>query len=106
MTQGWIRAADVKELKREGRTVFRLEGRQIVLFETVRGIYACNNRCPHEGYPLRQGVLDENCQLTCNWHNWKFDLVTGDNQRGGDRLRTYPVEVRGDSIWIDRKSVV
>lgn len=101
MTQGWIRAADLKELRREGRTVFRLEGRQIVLFDTARGIYACNNRCPHEGYPLRQGVLDENCRLTCNWHNWKFDLVTGDNQRSGDRLRTYPVEVRGDSVWIE-----
>ncbi|GIT48908.1 MAG: hypothetical protein Ct9H300mP14_08360 [Gammaproteobacteria bacterium] len=73
---------------------FRFEGRQIVLFATSQGIYACNNRCPHEGYPLREGVLDEQCRLTCNWHNWKFDLQTGANQRGGDKLRVYPVEVR------------
>ena len=100
MTQGWIKSVSCDALKRDGRKVFRFEGRQIVLFDTSQGIYACNNRCPHEGYPLREGVLDEQCLLTCNWHNWKFDLQTGENQRDGDKLRVYPVEVRGDHIWI------
>ena len=83
MTQGWIKSVSCDALKRGGRKVFRFEGRQIVLFDTRQGIYACNNRCPHEGYPLREGVLDEQCRLTCNWHNWKFDLQTGENQRDG-----------------------
>ena len=100
MTQSWIKSVSCDALKRDGRKVFRFEGRQIVLFDTRQGIYACNNRCPHEGYPLREGVLDEQCRLTCNWHNWKFDLQTGENQRDGDKLRVYPVEVRGDHIWI------
>ena len=101
MQQGWIKAVGVEELHRKGRTVFRLEGRQIALFDTAKGIRACNNRCPHEGYPLREGTLDGDCLLTCNWHNWKFDLETGENQRDGDRLRVYPVEVRGDDVWIE-----
>ena len=62
---------------------------------------ACNNRCPHEGYPLREGSLDGRCILTCNWHNWKFDLPSGRNLYGGEGLRTYPVEVRGGEVWID-----
>ncbi|MDE0703478.1 MAG: Rieske 2Fe-2S domain-containing protein [Rhodospirillaceae bacterium] len=101
MNQGWIRAAGVDELRQKGRIVFRLDGRQIALFDTAKGIYACNNRCPHEGYPLREGTLDGNCLLTCNWHNWKFDLETGENQRAGDRLRVYPVEIRGADVWIE-----
>ena len=101
MHQGWIRAVSVEELRRKGRTVFRLDGRQIALFDTAKGIRACNNRCPHEGYPLREGTLDGDCLLTCNWHNWKFDLETGENQRDGDRLRVYPVEVRGGDVWIE-----
>ena len=101
MHQGWIRAVSVEELRRTGRTVFRLDGRQIALFDTVKGIRACNNRCPHEGYPLREGTLDRDCLLTCNWHNWKFDLETGENQRDGDRLRVYPVEVRAGEVWIE-----
>ncbi|MBT7876805.1 MAG: Rieske 2Fe-2S domain-containing protein, partial [Gammaproteobacteria bacterium] len=64
MAQGWIKSVSCDALKRAGRKVFRFEGRQIVLFDTSQGIYACNNRCPHEGYPLREGVLDEQCRLT------------------------------------------
>ena len=81
--------------------MFRSDGRQIALFHTPRGVLACNNRCPHEGYPLREGSLDERCILTCNWHNWKFDLESGRNLYGGEGLRTYPVEVRGGEVWID-----
>ena len=102
MTAGtWTRAASLEALKRKGRLVFRRDGRQIALFDTPRGVLACNNRCPHEGYPLREGSLDERCILTCNWHNWKFDLQSGTNLYGGERLRTWPVEIRGGEVWVD-----
>jgi phenylpropionate dioxygenase-like ring-hydroxylating dioxygenase large terminal subunit len=71
------------------------------LFRRGDMIYACNNRCPHEGYPLSEGDLDGDCVLTCNWHNWKFNLESGENLYGGDRLRVYPVETRGEEVWID-----
>ncbi len=101
MTTDWRRALTLDALKQKGRRVVRMAGRQIALFDTPKGILACNNRCPHEGYPLRQGTLDGSCVLTCNWHNWKFDLATGANLYGGDRLRTYPVALRDGEIWID-----
>ena len=97
----WTRAASLDALEDRGRLVFRKDGRQIALFHTARGLFACNNRCPHEGYPLREGSLDARCILTCNWHNWKFDLESGRNLYGGEGLRTYPVEVRGGEVWID-----
>ena len=97
----WARAASLDTLRDKGRLVFRTQGRQIALFDTPHGVLACNNRCPHEGYPLREGSLDERCILTCNWHNWKFDLHSGRNLYGGEGLRTYPVEVRGGEVWID-----
>ena len=97
----WTRAASLEALKDEGRLIFRRSGRQIALFDTPHGVLACNNRCPHEGYPLREGSLDDHCILTCNWHNWKFDLPSGRNLYGGEGLRTYPVEVRDGEVWID-----
>ena len=97
----WARAASLDTLRGKGRLVFRTQGRQIALFDTPHGVLACNNRCPHEGYPLREGSLDERCILTCNWHNWKFDLRGGRNLYGGEGLRTYPVEIRGGEVWID-----
>ena len=97
----WTRAASLDALEDKGRLLFRSEGRQIALFDTPHGVLACNNRCPHEGYPLREGSLDGQCVLTCNWHNWKFDLQSGRNLYGGEGLRTYPVEIRGRDVWID-----
>ena len=97
----WTRAASLAALGDKGRLVFRKDGRQIALFDTANGVFACNNRCPHEGYPLREGALDDRCILTCNWHNWKFDLQSGKNLYGGEGLRTWPVEIRGGEVWID-----
>ena len=97
----WIRAIDLAGLQRNGRALFRHEGRQIALFSTPDGVFACNNRCPHEGYPLREGTLGAGCVLTCNWHNWKFDLKTGANLDRGEGLRTYPVKVREGGVWLD-----
>ena len=99
----WIRAIDLAGLQRNGRALFRHEGRQIALFSTPDGVFACNNRCPHEGYPLREGTLGAGCVLTCNWHNWKFDLKTGANLDRGEGLRTYPVKVREGDVWLDMR---
>ncbi len=97
----WHRLLPLAELAASGVRLCRLDGRQIAVFETADGVRACDNRCPHEGYPLVEGKLSGKCTLTCNWHNWKFDLDSGDNLFGGDRLRVYPTEIRAGDIWID-----
>jgi nitrite reductase/ring-hydroxylating ferredoxin subunit len=97
----WISAIPLDRLRRDGKVVARLGGRQIALFDAGDTIFACNNRCPHEGYPLREGTLDDACVLTCNWHGWKFDLHTGDNLLQGDRLRTYPTRITDGAVWVD-----
>ncbi len=96
-----VKVANLDDLARKGLKVVKVGRKQIVLFRTETGIYACNNRCPHEGYPLAEGHLADGCVLTCNWHNWKFDLETGETLIGGDRLRRYPVAVVGSEIWLD-----
>ncbi len=105
----WTRVAILDDLRAKGRMVVRVSGLQIVLFLNGEAVWACNNRCPHEGYPLSEGSLSDSapdgrpsCVLTCNWHNWKFDLDGGANLTGGDRLRTYPVRIDADgAIWLD-----
>lgn len=99
----WTDAISLSELEHHGRKVVKLDGKQIVLFRTRDGVKACNNRCPHEGYPLVEGNLGggNGCTLTCNWHNWKFDLESGDTLVGGDRLRRYPARVEGDRVFVD-----
>jgi nitrite reductase/ring-hydroxylating ferredoxin subunit len=50
------------------------------------------DRCPHEGYPLSQGTV-KNGVLTCKWHNWKFDLASGECLFGGEGIRRLPASV-------------
>jgi nitrite reductase/ring-hydroxylating ferredoxin subunit len=97
----WFDALPLDELAAKGKTVVRHEGRQILLLHTERGVFACANRCPHEGYPLSEGSLADGCVLTCNWHNWKFDLTSGATLVGGDQLPRYPVRLENGRVWLD-----
>ncbi len=97
----WVDAGLISDLAERGRRIFKTGAKQILLIAAGDRVFACNNRCPHEGYPLSEGTLGSSCSLTCNWHNWKFDLSTGDTLVGGDQLRLYPVEERAGRIWVD-----
>ena len=106
----WERATTLDELATRKAVVFKRGQHQLALIytESSDGSPACHaidNRCPHEGYPLSQGSVDERCVLTCNWHNWKFELASGKNLLGGDDVRVYPTQIRegegGAQIWVD-----
>jgi nitrite reductase/ring-hydroxylating ferredoxin subunit len=93
--------ASVSELEAKGKLVVRRDGRQILLTHNGGEVFACANRCPHEGYPLSEGIVSNGCVLTCNWHNWKFDLASGATLIGGDRLPLYPARIDAGRVWLD-----
>ncbi len=97
----WIDALSLDDLEAEGRAVVRATGRQILVVKAGERLFACANRCPHEGYPLLEGTLACGAVLTCNWHNWKFDLSTGETLVGGDRLDLFPVRVCGGRVLVE-----
>src|SRR3974390_2691473 len=88
-------------LGESGRKLLRRDGKQILLLAADGQIFAIANRCPHEGYPLSEGTLGPDCVLTCNWHNWKFNLETGAALYGRDPVRTYRTEINSGEIFID-----
>ena len=77
------------ELGPRGRKLVRHKGKQVLVIAEQGRLFAIGNRCPHEGYPLSEGTIGPGCVLTCNWHNWKFDLATGDALVGRDPVRPY-----------------
>jgi nitrite reductase/ring-hydroxylating ferredoxin subunit len=99
----WTRAIELDSLRASRPVAVKLHGKHVALFLHQGEVFACNNRCPHEGYPLVEGALDADCVLTCNWHNWKFDLKTGATLYGGDNLRIYPVKVADGAVWLDTR---
>jgi toluene monooxygenase system ferredoxin subunit len=51
-------------------------GRNIVLVNVGGEIRAYEDRCPHLGFQLSEGDLDERI-LTCANHQWEFDALAG-----------------------------
>lgn len=55
--------------------------------------YALDDRCPHMGFPLHRGTV-ENGLVTCHWHHARFDLSSGGTLNlFADDVRAYPVEI-------------
>jgi nitrite reductase/ring-hydroxylating ferredoxin subunit len=96
----WVDVMSLAELKAKGKAVVRRAGRQILLLHNGADVFACASRCPHEGYPLSEGILQD-CMLTCNWHNWKFDLSSGATLIGGDELTLYPAKLEAGRIFLE-----
>ncbi|MCY3771091.1 MAG: Rieske (2Fe-2S) protein, partial [Gemmatimonadetes bacterium] len=98
---GWIRVGSKADISPgESRAVKIGEGRSIALFNVDGRIHATDNQCPHMGFPLTRGVVKDGI-LTCDWHGRSFDLEGGGcfNYECDD-LETFPVDVRGDEIWV------
>jgi len=79
----------------------QLDGKVIALANVEGKLYAINNVCLHRGGPLAQGVLSGSI-VTCPWHGWQYHVTTGKvtiNPAVG--VETYPVEVRGEDVYVD-----
>ena len=97
----FVRAAKKDEVPPGSIREFQLDGKTVALANVGGKLFVINNTCLHRGGPLGEGDLK--CQIvTCPWHGWQYDVTTGKlatNPAVG--VETYPVEVRGDDIFVD-----
>jgi nitrite reductase/ring-hydroxylating ferredoxin subunit len=95
------RAASLAELRAAGRLVVHLNGHVVCLFADDDRVHGVDNRCPHMGFPLERGSLADGI-LTCHWHHARYDICTGGTfDQWADDLRRFPIEVRGDDVFVD-----
>src|ERR1051325_5052757 len=96
----FTRVASLAELRAAGRLVVAAGGQTILLLADGDAVHAVDNRCPHMGFPLHRGTVDDGI-LTCHWHHARFDLASGCTfDLWADDVPACPVELRGDEIWI------
>ena len=100
----WHKIANsVEELgfKSNGLLETEVEGKRICLAKTEKGLFACAAKCPHASGELAEGEIDGAGNIVCPIHRYKFDPENGRNVSGeGYYLKTYPLEVREDGIYI------
>jgi nitrite reductase/ring-hydroxylating ferredoxin subunit len=101
LTDRFVPAASLVELRSAGRLVVHLDRHVICLFADGDGVHAFDNRCPHMGFPLHRGTVCDGI-LTCHWHHARFDLTTGGTfDQWADELRRFPVRLDGDTVLVD-----
>jgi len=94
-------AAKVSEVPDWGKKLVQVEGQAILLVKSKGVLYACESECPHQGAPLQGALLKEAGSISCPRHGYRFDLVSGACKDHPEfALKTYPVEVRGDDIYV------
>jgi nitrite reductase/ring-hydroxylating ferredoxin subunit len=93
-------AGSLDELKVKGRLVVHGRHRPILVIYDRGRVFALDNRCPHMGFPLERGSLDDGI-LTCHWHHARFDLESGCTfDLWADDVPICPIEVRNGEVWV------
>ena len=98
----YVAAAKLKDVKPGQLKGVRLRGGYEVVLANADGqLYAFEAYCPHQGWPLKWGAVDRG-GLVCALHVWRFDLQTGAllDPPMGDCLKTYPVRVEGEMVYV------
>jgi nitrite reductase (NADH) small subunit len=91
-------AADI--LPRSARVVRTARGEVAVFRTAADAFYAVDNRCPHRGGPLSEGIVHGDA-VTCPLHNWVISLSTG-KALGADEgcVATLPVKVDDGRLFL------
>ena len=99
----WIRVTACDSIPvREGRPV-AIDGREIAIFNLGDRFLATDNRCPHNGGPLCDGIVSGDA-VVCPLHAWKISLQTGAVERPGAAagcVATYATRVEDGVVLLE-----
>jgi nitrite reductase (NADH) large subunit len=103
----WVRVAHATDVPRDGGITYRHGDLQVAVFHFAsRGAwYAMQATCPHrKDAVLGRGLLGSQGgvpKVACPLHKKTFSLETGEGLSDPSyRVRTFPVELRGDEVWV------
>lgn len=73
----WIKVGKLEDVPRQGSRVINTAAGEIAVFRSMDDqVFALDNRCPHKGGPLSQGIVHGK-RVTCPLHSWQIELETG-----------------------------
>ncbi len=94
------RVGTFDDLKAKGYLSGKVGSTPVCVFLSDGEAYAVDDRCPHMGFPLHRGTV-ENGLLTCHWHHARFDLVSGGTlDPFADDVRAHGVEVADGEVVV------
>lgn len=103
----WIAIGLTADIPLRGARCVATPQGQIAVFRTIENrFFAIEDRCPHKGGPLSQGIV-HGAEVTCPLHNWVISLKTG-MALGADEgsVRTFALKVEGGKLFISSEALV
>jgi len=74
----WLDICALDEINPLGSRIIAGPKGDIAIFRTSDDqVFALDDRCPHKGGPLSQGIVYGK-QVACPLHNWQIDLASGE----------------------------
>ena len=97
----WRDVGAVDDIPRQGARVVARPTGNIAVFRTSDDrIFALDDRCPHKGGPLSQGIVHGD-RVTCPLHNWAIELESGEAVAPDSGCtRRIPAKVEGGRILL------
>ncbi len=98
----WIEVCNVSDIEVEDVLGFDYNGRTYAIYRLgSHAFFASDGLCTHEETELAAGFVFDGC-IECPLHLGRFDIETGKALSAPvtEDLRTYPVELRGDQVFI------
>jgi nitrite reductase [NAD(P)H], small subunit len=101
MSNEWLDIGGLDDIPCRGARVVKTVRGDIAIFRTADDkVFALDDRCPHKGGPLSQGIVQGHA-VTCPMHNWVISLETGEAQAPDQGCaRTIAVKLQGDRILL------
>ena len=97
----WVKVAELDRCPPGNLLDVEVRDVRIVLANVDGDIYALEDECSHQEFPLSDGELEGNV-LECMYHGAKFDVCTGRaTQLPAIRpVKSFDVEVRDQEIFV------
>jgi nitrite reductase (NADH) small subunit len=98
----WVRVGPAADIPLNRAQVVALGGLRVAVFRCADAFHAVEDRCPHRGAPLSQGVIYEDTKLACLDHGWGICLRTGRVEAPATgTVRTFEVKVEDGVVWLN-----
>jgi nitrite reductase (NADH) small subunit len=97
----WIEIGALNDIPVLGSRVVRTAYGDIAVFRTSEDeVFALDDRCPHKGGPLSQGIV-HNKRVTCPLHNFVIELRSGMAVAPDEGCtRAHPTKVENGMVWL------
>lgn len=97
----WTEVASADDVPVDHLKAVQTERGPVVLANHEGTVYALEDRCSHQDYPLSAGELEDG-QLECSFHGARFDVCSGRATQlpAIAPVRTFDVEVRDGAVYI------